>query len=53
MPLLLFTGGYSHGPTNLLPHHAGFDDFSTLPALVAETAALDPVAFAGDPVADR
>ena len=53
VPLLLFTGGYRHGPTNLLAHHARFDDFSTLPALVAETAALDPVAFAGDPVADR
>ena len=37
VPLMLFMGGYRHGPVASLPHHAQFDDFSTLPALVAET----------------
>ena len=37
VPLILFMGGYRHGPVASLPHHAQFDDFSTLPALVAET----------------
>lgn len=34
VPLLLFTQGYRHKPVEELPHHAAFDDFSALPALV-------------------
>ncbi|MBV0893229.1 phosphoglycolate phosphatase [Paracoccus sp. Z118] len=38
VPLLLFMGGYRHEPLSSLPHHAQFDDYSALPALVAELA---------------
>ncbi|AUH34763.1 phosphoglycolate phosphatase [Paracoccus tegillarcae] len=36
VPLMLFTGGYRHTPLEQLPHHAAFDDFSALPALIEQ-----------------
>ncbi|WP_095587635.1 phosphoglycolate phosphatase [Actibacterium ureilyticum] len=40
VPFLLFTEGYRKTPVADLPHHASFDDFAALPALVAR--ALSP-----------
>lgn len=34
LPLLLFTRGYRRMPVEDLPHHAHFDDFSALPAII-------------------
>lgn len=39
LPFLLFTQGYRHTAVDMLPHHAAFDDFAALPALVATLAA--------------
>lgn len=34
MPFLLFTQGYRHSAVEALPHHASFDHFDALPALI-------------------
>lgn len=36
LPLLLFSGGYRKTPVEQLPHHAVFDDFHVLPALIEQ-----------------
>jgi phosphoglycolate phosphatase len=38
VPMLLFLRGYRKTPVDDLPHHAAFDDFDQLPALVEELA---------------
>ena len=39
VPFLLYTEGYRKNPVEALPHTARFDDFSTLPELVARALA--------------
>lgn len=38
IPFLLYTEGYRKSPAAQIPHHAAFDDWTTLPALIASLA---------------
>lgn len=36
LPFVLFTEGYRKSPVNALPHAVSFDDFASLPAIIAD-----------------